>query len=179
MSNWNIVATTAEGKYNQALSFLVQFGTVKPTAYYNVVMLQVRDVPGFMAALAAEWETRGRRLALLQRVVPMTHTFNFSDRIAFGRRATEIVLAWVPQLVGKTFHVRMHRRGFKEQMNSEQEEQLLNTVIVEATTQAGRSAIVSYDDPDAVAAVETIGSHAGLSLWFREDLQRFPFLKLN
>jgi len=179
MSNWNIVATTVEGKYNQALSFLVQFGTVKPTAYYNVVMLQVHDVPGFMAALAAEWETRGGRLALLQRAVPMTHTFNFSDRHGFGRRAAEIVLAWVPQLVGKTFHVRMHRRGFKEQMSSEKEEQMLNTVIVEATAHAGRAATVSHDDPDAVAAVETIGSHAGMSLWFREDLQRYPFLKLK
>jgi len=179
MSNWNIVATTVEGKYNQALSFLVQFGTVKPTAYYNVVLLQVQDVPGFMAALAAEWETQGGRHALLQRAVPMTHTFNFSDREGFGRRAAEIALAWAPHLTGKTFHVRMHRRGFKEQMSSEQEEQLLNTVIVEATAQSGRPAMVSYDDPDAVAAVETIGSHAGMSLWFREDLKRYPFLKLN
>jgi tRNA(Ser,Leu) C12 N-acetylase TAN1 len=179
MSDWNVLATTAEGKYNQALAFLVQFGTVKPTAYYNVVMLRVQDVPGLLAFLAMEWEAQGGQLKLLQRVAPMDFTFNFSDREMFARRAAGIARDWAPRLTGKTFHVRMHRRGFKEQMSSEQEEQLLNAVIVEATTQNGRPAVVAYDDPDAVAAVETIGSHAGISLWFREDLQRYPFLKIH
>ena len=56
---------------------------------------------------------------------------------------------------------------------------MLNTVVVEATAQTVQPAVVSYDDPDAIAVVETIGSHAGMSLWFREDLQRFPFLKIH
>lgn len=179
MSNWNIVATTAEGRYNPALSFLAQFGTVKPTAYYNVVMLRVEDVPGFMNLLAEEWEARDGRLALLQRVVPLDHTFNFSNRQSFGKHAADIARSWAPRLAGKTFHFRMHRRGFKEQMSSMEEEQMLNTVVVEATAQTVQPAVVSYDDPDAIAVVETIGSHAGMSLWFREDLQRFPFLKIH
>ena len=179
MSNWNIVATTVEGKYHQALAFLVQFGTVKPTAYYNVVMLLAHDVQGLMTTLADEWEAQGGRLLLLQRVVPMTHTFNFSDREGFGTRAAAVALTWAPRLAGKSFHVRMHRRGFREHLRSVEEEQLLNAVIVEATTQAGQAAGVSYDDPDAIVAVETIGSHAGMSLWFREDLQRYPFLHIQ
>jgi tRNA(Ser,Leu) C12 N-acetylase TAN1 len=179
MSNWNMVATSVEGKYNQALAFLVQFGTVKPTAYYNVVMLLAHDVQGLMTTLAAEWESQGGRLLLLQRVVPMTHTFNFSDREGFGKHAAAVALTWVPRLAGKSFHVRMHRRGFREHLRSVEEEQLLNTVIVEATAQAGQAASVSYDDPDAIVAVETIGSHAGMSLWFREDLQRYPFLHIQ
>jgi tRNA(Ser,Leu) C12 N-acetylase TAN1 len=38
---------------------------------------------------------------------------------------------------------------------------------------------VSFDNPDAIIAVETIGNQAGMSLWFREDLQRYPFLHIR
>jgi tRNA(Ser,Leu) C12 N-acetylase TAN1 len=179
MSNWNLIVTTAEGKFTQALGFLARFGVVKPTSYYNVVMMQVHDVPELMEFLAREWESRGGRLLLLQRVVPMSHTFNFRDHQVFGIRATEILSGWTDQLAGKTFHVRMHRRGFKDQLRSEDEERFLNTAIVDATTQSGNPATVSFEDPDIVVAVETIGNQAGLSLWHREDLQRYPFLHIR
>jgi tRNA(Ser,Leu) C12 N-acetylase TAN1 len=73
----------------------------------------------------------------------------------------------------------MHRRGFKDQLSSEEEERLLNGTIVEATAHSGNSAVVSFDDPAVVIAVETIGNQAGMSLWFREDLQRYPFLHIR
>jgi tRNA(Ser,Leu) C12 N-acetylase TAN1 len=179
MGNWNLIVTTAEGRYTQALGFLARFGVVKPTSYYNVVMMQVYDIPALMGSLAQEWERQGGRLLLLQRVVPMSHTFNFRDQQVFGIRATEIASGWTEQLAGKTFHVRMHRRGFKDQLRSEEEERLLNAAIVDATTPSGKPAVVSFDNPDAIIAVETIGNQAGMSLWFREDLQRYPFLHIR
>lgn len=179
MGNWNLIVTTAEGKYTQALGFLARFGVVKPTSYYNVVMMHVHDIPELMGVLAREWESQGGRLLLLQRVVPMSHTFNFRDQQAFGLRAAEVVSGWTDQLAGKTFHVRMHRRGFKDQLHSEEEERLLNAAVVDATERAGNPAVVSFDDPDAVVAVETIGNQAGMSLWLREDLQHYPFLHIR
>jgi tRNA(Ser,Leu) C12 N-acetylase TAN1 len=179
MGNWNLIVTTAEGRYTQALGFLARFGVVKPTSYYNVVMMQVFNIPVLMDFLAQEWESQGGRLLLLQRIVPMRHTFNFRDQQVFGIRATEIASSWTEQLAGKTFHVRMHRRGFKDQLRSEEEERFLNAAIVDATTQFGKPAVVNFDNPDAVIAVETIGNQAGMSLWFREDLQRYPFLHIR
>ena len=179
MENWNLVATTAEGKYTQALKFLAPFGIVKPTAYNNVVMMDVRDTLELMTLLAEEWQTQGGRLLLFKRVVPVTHTFNFGDRALFVRRAQEVTLDWVPQLTGHTFRVRMHRRGFKDQLSSVEEEQILTATILDATGKAGKRAAVSVDDPDALIAMETIGSNAGMSLWFREDLQHYPFLHID
>lgn len=179
MESWNLVATTAEGKYTQALKFLASFGIVKPTAYYNVVMMYIRDTSQLMTQLAKEWQTQDGRLLLFRRIVPVTHTFNFSDRAMFVRKAQELTIDWMPRLAGCTFHVRMHRRGFKDQLSSVEEEQILNSAIIDATGKAGKRAAVSLDDPDAVIAVETIGSKAGMSLWFREDLQRYPFLNIN
>ena len=34
-------------------------------------------------------------------------------------------------------------------------------------------------DPDAILAVETIGTEGGMSLWTREDLTAYPFLGLD
>lgn len=179
MEKWNLVATTAEGKYTQALKFLAPFGIVKPTSYKNVVMMHVRDTSELMTLLAKEWQTRGGRLLFFKRVVPVTHTFNFGDRALLVRRAQQATLDWVPRLAGHTFRVRMHRRGFKDQLCSAEEEQILTAAIIDATGKAGNRAVVSVDDPDALIAVETIGSHAGMSLWFREDLQHYPFLHID
>ena len=179
MERWNLVATAAEGKYTQALKFLAHFGIVKTTSYHNVVMMHVRDILELMTLLAKEWQTQDGRLLLLKRVVPVTHTFNYSDRAWLVRRAREVTSDWILRLTGCTFHVCIHRRGFKDRLSSVEEEQLLNAAIVEATEKSGKRAIVSQDDPDAFIAVETIGNNAGMSLWFREDLQRYPFLRVD
>jgi tRNA(Ser,Leu) C12 N-acetylase TAN1 len=142
-------------------------------------MMHVRDTPALMTLLATEWQTQGKRLLLLKRVVPVTHTFNFSDRAMFVKRAQAVTMDWVPRLTGRTFHMRIHRRGFKDQLSSVEEEQILNAAIIDGTDKAGNRAIVNFDDPDAVITVETIGSKAGMSLWFREDLQRYPFLHID
>jgi hypothetical protein len=41
---------------------------------------------------------------------------------------------------------------------------------------AGR---ITFDDPDAILVVETVGNCAGMSLWSRDDLQRLSFLKTD
>jgi tRNA(Ser,Leu) C12 N-acetylase TAN1 len=179
MESWNLVATTAAGKYIQALRFLALFGIVKPTAYNDVVMMHIRNTSELMTMLAKEWQTQGGRLLLLKRVVPVTHTFNFGDRALFVQRARKVILNWVPRLTGHTFHVHIHRRGFKDQLSSIEEEQILTAAIIDATGKAGKRAGVSIDDPDALIAIETIGSNAGMSLWFRKDLQRYPFLHID
>jgi hypothetical protein len=35
---------------------------------------------------------------------------------------------------------------------------------------------MAFTDPDAILQIETIDGPAGISLWRREDLQRYPFL---
>jgi len=38
---------------------------------------------------------------------------------------------------------------------------------------------VAFDDADAVLAVDTVGDRAGMALWTRDDLRRYPFLGLG
>ncbi len=37
----------------------------------------------------------------------------------------------------------------------------------------------SLEGPDAIVAVETISNWVGLSLWTRDQLQRYPFIQLD
>jgi hypothetical protein len=71
----------------------------------------------------------------------------------------------------------MHRRGLKGRIQRTQEEQLLDRVLLEALRERGTQGRIDFEDPDAVIAVETLGDEAGLSLWKRADLERYPALE--
>ena len=55
-------------------------------------------------------------------------------------------------------------------------EQFLAGLILESLEKRGEPGHVTFEDPDAVLAVETVGGRAGLSLWNREERERYPFL---
>ena len=93
--------------------------------------------------------------------------------------AREIVVAWRSALAGKAFHVRLHRRGFRKQLPSTDEERFLDGALRAALEADGTFGRISFDDPDAIIDVETVGGRAGLSLWTRDDLARHAFLNLD
>jgi len=64
---------------------------------------------------------------------------------------------------------RRHRRGFKDRLASQEQERILDSVLLAALEKAGNPGRISFEDPDVVCVVETIGQWAGLSLWTRED----------
>ena len=59
------------------------------------------------------------------------------------------------------------------------EERFLDTYLLEALEMAGTRGEITFDDPDAILALETVGPRAGLSLWTREELERYPLLHLD
>jgi tRNA(Ser,Leu) C12 N-acetylase TAN1 len=86
---------------------------------------------------------------------------------------------WLPRLQGASFHVRMHRRGFKQAMSSQVEERFLDHAMLDALAELGHPGRIIFDDPDMIIDVETVGNRAGLSIWSRADLERYAFLKLD
>ena len=85
----------------------------------------------------------------------------------------------MPELAQKSFHVRMHRRGFKGRLSSPEEERFLDDLLLTALEEVGTPGRISFDDPDATIAIETVGQRAGLSFWRRSDLERYPFLRID
>lgn len=179
MKDWNVVVTVHERNMAEALALLGGYGPVSRTEYFNVAAMKVDDPRELMEKLREQASSDPGVLAVLARVVPAAHTFNFQSPEDFEKKAKEIVVQWVPTLAGKRFHVRMRRRGFKGRLSSMEEEKFLDITLLAVLEEAGCPGSINFDNPDMIVSVETIGQRAGLSLWTRDDLERYLFLQLD
>jgi hypothetical protein len=179
MLDWNVVVTVHEGGYNQAKRFLDQFGPVGRTDFLNILVMRTADHGEFLETLRNEAGRDVAGASCLARVMPVIVTFTFQTPEEFEGKARQAVCAWLPTLANKSFHLRMHRRGFKGKLSSMEEERFLDTYLLEALALAGTPGRIAFDDPDAIISLETIGPRAGLSAWTREELGRYPFLHLD
>ena len=179
MREWNVVITVQEDGYNSARELLQRFGQVGRTDFFNVLLMHVDDQQQFLEQLQEEAARAPQATFPLARVMPLMVTFDFRTVGEFEEKAREAVSVWLPSLGGKSFHVRMHRRGFKGKISGMQEEQFLDSFLLGALEEAGNKGKITFEDPDAIIALETLGPRAGLSLWTREDLIRYPLLNLD
>lgn len=179
MKDWNVVVTVYDGGYAKALHLLEQFGPVSKTAFYNILLMRTTDGRQLLEALKELAAREPDSTSPLARVIPVMFTFTFQTATEFETKARQTVSNWLPALAGKGFHLRMHRRGFKGKLSSMDEERFLDQYLLDALTLAGTPGHIDFTNPDAVIALETIGPQAGLSLWTRADLQRYPLLHLD
>jgi tRNA(Ser,Leu) C12 N-acetylase TAN1 len=179
MEDWNVVVTVREHGYRQALEFLQVFGAVAGTEYYNVLTLRVADLGSFPASLQDALTRQPALRNALARIIPVEWTFLFQDPAEFERKACEALGGWIGRLGGHSFHVRMHRRGFKDRLGSQTQEQWLDHWLVEQVQTTGSSAHVTFEDPDFIIAVETVGQRGGASIWDRSDRAHYAFLGLD
>lgn len=179
MLQWNVVVTAHEKRYRHARKFLLQLGKVADTDFYNVLVMQVAEPSTFLELLEHELQEQPEYLPTLARVLPVSETFRYQSAEEFEQKAKQSVLGWSEQLAGTRFHVRMHRRGFKGRLSSMEEERFLDHYLLEAIGQRGHPGEIDFADPDWIIALETVGQRAGLSLWGRAQLQRYPLLKLD
>lgn len=177
MPEWNAVVSIYEYGWKDAFEKLGSFGTVTKTPYLNVLLLKADDPPMLLQKVKEGMTDDPEGWSFLSRLIPITHTFTFQSQETFEEKAKETVLDWVPELAGRSFHIRMKRRGFKGTLSSLDEERFLDTLLLDALEKAGRPGHIAFDDPDIVIAIETVGSWAGLSLWKREDLHCYPFIR--
>jgi tRNA(Ser,Leu) C12 N-acetylase TAN1 len=75
--------------------------------------------------------------------------------------------------------VRLHRRGLKGRIASRDEEVFLDRVLLDALDKAGTPGSITFEDPDVILDIETLGAWAAMSIWTREDLKRYPFLRVD
>ena len=179
MINWNVVVNVHEYGFRKAFQLLQGLGAVFTTDFFNVLVMEVSNIPRFLETLNTWVSDDPDLVKILARVVPVTSTFIFQSPEEFEAKAKEAVLPWLPRLAGKSFHVRMYRRGFKGIISSQEEEQFLDRILLEELEKMGKSGSITFENPDAIIVVETVGQQAGLSCWTRENLQRYPLLNLD
>ena len=129
MHNGNVVISIHEDGYTRARQRLQRFGCVARTSFYNVLVMKVDDIPRLREDLRARVAEDPAVLTAVARIMPAARCFDFQAHDDFESKAREAALTWVPDLAGKTFHVRIHRRGLKEQLPSPEEEQFLDPAL--------------------------------------------------
>lgn len=94
----------------QAFELLEEYGLVRKTDFLNVLVMKADDLPALLEALRKRLVEEPASLSCISRLVAVTHTFSFQSLEEFEVKAKETVLTWVPELAGRSFHVRMRRR---------------------------------------------------------------------
>lgn len=180
MHDWNVVVTVNDrfARFH-AKRGLKQFGKVELTAFHNVLVMRVPDGHALIASLNALMERDMSLINDLSRLIPAEATFNFTTKEEFEQKAGAVIFGWTDKLAGKSFHIRLHRRGMSDELRSLDEEKQLDTALLGKLTDMGKPGRIAFDDPDLVIDIETVGDRAGLSLWTREDLKRYPFLRVD
>ena len=176
LPDWNLVATVRERQFVRACEVLEEFGPVKRSDFFNVLVARVADPAQVLETLRDWWSRYPDLPQVFGRIAPALAAFDFETAKEFEAKAKDIVLGWAPRLAGKSFHVRVHRRGGKEMLSGQAEERVLDAALMAALAAAGTPGRISLYDPDAVVRIETVGPRAGLALWTRDDLARYPFL---
>ena len=177
MKDWNVIVSVYQDGFRRALRALQQFGQAERSPYHNVLVMKVEDP---MAVLEAIEKRTGESPALydaISRVAPATRGFDFLSEEELVERAKFIIREWLPRLTGQSFHVRLHRRGGKHELGTQDAERLFNDAIVDATMSGGAPSTISFTDPDVVIAIDTVDNRAGLAMWAREDLSRYHVLR--
>jgi tRNA(Ser,Leu) C12 N-acetylase TAN1 len=178
-ADWNVIVTLPEATFREARKFLRRWGGVHRTGYFHVLTLTVEDVESFLAEVAKVVEEKPGTFNILSHIIPAQRIFTFASAEKFEARARDIAILWAPMLAGKSFHVRLHRRGFKGTLSTPKEERFLDETLLDALETLGTSGRISFTDPDAIWQIGTIDGRAGVSLWQRDDLQRYPFLGVS
>ncbi|HEU4727841.1 MAG TPA: THUMP domain-containing protein, partial [Kofleriaceae bacterium] len=177
MLHWNVIVTVRRD-FGRAIRLLRKLGATERTGLFNVLLMRVPDVRALLEQIA-QVPADEHFFETISHVVPVTHKLSFSTADDFERGARDIVLGWLPQLAGKSVHVRMRRRGHKGELHALDIERRLGGALIEELARRGTPGHVVLDDPDAVIAIETIRDEAGLALWTRSDLERYPFLRAS
>jgi len=177
VKDWNIIVTIYQQGLRRALRALQDIGPAERSPYHNVLVMKADDPIVVLTAIERLTDERPALYDAIARVAPAMRTFEFQSTETFNNNARTVMFEWLPNLAGRSFHTRLHRRGSKLDLRTPDAERLFNDAMVVATTTAGTPAHISFTDPDAVVVIDTIDDRAGLAMWTREDLARHRLLR--
>lgn len=175
--DWNVVVSIYQDGYRRALQALRDFGVVERSGYYNILVMTAEDPLALLEAIERRTEERPALYDAISRVAPAMRSFEFRSEEDFKDKARSILLEWSPRLIGRSFHVRAHRRGGPHELRTPDVERFFDDAILEATATVGQPGKISFTDPDAVITIDTVDDRAGVALWTREDLTRHRLLR--
>lgn len=177
MRDWNVVVSIYQDGFRRAIHALEELGEVERSPYHNVLVTKVEDAISFLEAVERKTEESTALYDAISRVAPAACNFDFQSGEEFREKASSVLREWSQQLAGRSFHVRLRRRGARLGLRTPDTEKFLDDAALAATSEIGMPGRISFTDPDVVIAIDTIDDRAGVALWSREDLARHRLLR--
>ncbi len=179
-SHWNLLVTVRAGGAKAARALIGRIGALRPSPFPDdVVLAHVDDVFEALDMLQGAMVDDPLGRAAIVRVRPAQHTLACHDLAELERVTGDLVGDWRDELAGATFHVRCHHRGGGDDIDASEVEAFLGEAVLRELEVGGTPGSIDFDDPDAVIDVETLGGEAAISLWTRDDLRAYPFLRIR
>jgi tRNA(Ser,Leu) C12 N-acetylase TAN1 len=177
-AQWNVLVTAQEGAARDLKRLVQRYGAFRWSAFRNVLLGQVPEPASFFQALAAELERKPFVSRWLGKALPIMMTFPVRPE-SFLTDAESRLAVLAHDLKGKTFHVRVERRGHKGELHTADLEHRLGEFLWELLEKEQAKPAVSFNDPDVVVAVEIAGATAGIAVIPRKLRENFPFVKID
>ena len=177
IQNWNVVVTVFQGGFKRAVRALRELGRVERSPYHNVLVMTVDNPLDLLDAIERRSADDPALYDAISRVAPASRCFDFTTASEFCEQSQAIALEWLPGLANRSFHVRVHGRGLGRYLHTQDAERLIDDALLAALEKEGVPGAVSFDDPDAVIAIDSVDNRAGMALWTRDDLKRHPLLR--
>lgn len=178
MRDWNVIVTVSPGPEheNRLLQGVRYFGEFHRSRFKDVVLGRVADTRAFLDALLHAKESNAQWIAVLGRVIPAEQTFQFTPS-SLAELIKAAVDAMVPRMTCGTFHVRLERRGLGSEIDTQHVEREVADHVFDAALARNQRMRVSFEDPDCIVAVETVGDECGMALLTREMRHHYPFVQ--
>lgn len=178
MREWNILATSLEGRRDALLVALRRLGAFWRAGYQNVLVGRVDDQQAFLQDVRARLPTDMLLETSVTKIIPVERIALF-EPARLVETLIEMLAPRADAIAGKSFHVRLERRGLKGVVHTPTVEREVGAALMSKATAHGREPTVSFDDPDVVVAVETTGTTVGVGLITRELRTAFPFVRIS
>ena len=178
MNDWNVLATSVEGARPVLMLGLRRLGVFRGAGYRNVAIGRVADVAAFLEGWRDAMAGDTVLAASVGRVLPIARTFGIdeADPMTSLQAAVEPLAA---EIAGRSFYVRVARRGLQGTLDSSLAERTLGTALWQRIEAAGHTPRVVFDDAEVAVAVETLGERGGIALLDRQVRATFPFVRVS
>lgn len=162
MRDWNGVFCVSYEGLRRLLRALRDLGAAERTAECNVLVMKTYNPLAALAVIEKRTEESSAFYDSIVRVAPAMRGFDFMTAGEFASDTIAILREWSHRLGGRTFHVRLHRRGAKDDLGMQDTEHLFNDAVVDAPAKPDNPGRVSFTEPAAVIAINTIDQRTGL-----------------
>jgi tRNA(Ser,Leu) C12 N-acetylase TAN1 len=176
---WNLLVTSVEGQREALLGMLRPLARFRRGGFPNVLVATVDDPRAFLAVLRGACEASPLLRASLGKVVPIDATLRFADPARFVDDVAAVLEPLAGRLVGRTFFVRLARRGFRGAIDSTRAEGEIGARLVALLEALGDHPHVRFHDADVAVAIETLRDEAGVGLLEREVRDAYPFVRVR